>query len=282
VALNLDALGTEWDGGELAWTSSDAMLYALAVGAGTDPVLAMQDLPFVTENSLDTPQQVLPTFGAALVSTDMGPGLGSFDPAMLLHSEQSVEICAPLPVSGTARTTTRMAEVQDKGRDAVVTLEYTVADNATGKTLIRTRSGFFIRGEGGFGGDRGTSEPWQPPQRAPDAVVTYHTTSQQALLFRLTGDRNPLHSDPKFAARAGFPRPILHGMCTYGFTGRALLHAAANSDPAAFVSMRARFASPVMPGESLSVLVWNETDGTLFQAKVDDRIVLDRGILRTH
>ena len=137
----------------------------------------------------------------------------------------------------------------------------------------------FIRGEGGWGGDRGPSGPRNvAPERAPDHQVTYQTREDQALLYRLNGDRNPLHSDPKFAAKGGFPKPILHGLCTYGFTGRALLHELCGSEPSRFGSMEARFASPVMPGEALTVKMWDDGDGAVFQTcATDDRVVMDGG-----
>ena len=141
----------------------------------------------------------------------------------------------------------------------------------------------FIRGEGGFGGERGPREDWAPPSQPPAHRITYATRPEQALLYRLSGDRNPLHSDPRFAARAGFPRPILHGLCTYGVTGRALLHTLAKSDPARFRSMSGRFTAPVYPGESLTILIWPGHDGdtALFQTVKDDgTIAIDRGRAR--
>ena len=150
--------------------------------------------------------------------------------------------------------------MHDKGSGALVTTENVAVDAATGEPLVTSRSGVFIRGEGGFGGRAGGSAPWAGPDREPDLTVTYQTRPEQALLYRLSGDRNPLHADPKFAARGGFPRPILHGLCTYGVTGRALLHALCGSDPARFRSMSGRFTKPVFPGESLVVSIW--TGGT--------------------
>ena len=146
-------------------------------------------------------------------------------------------------------------------------------------SVVTTRSSTFIRGEGGFGGDRGTAAPWQLPDRAPDHKVVELTRPEQALLYRLSGDRNPLHADPKFAARGGFSRPILHGLCTYGFTGRVLLHELCGSDPARFKSMSGRFSAPVLPGESLVVSIWSSDDGSaMFQtAKEDGTVVIDRG-----
>jgi acyl dehydratase len=139
----------------------------------------------------------------------------------------------------------------------------------------------FSRGGGGWGGDRGPSGPQNvPPERAPDEEISYRTRSDQALLYRLNGDRNPLHSDPSFAAMGGFDRPILHGLCTYGFTGRALLHGLCGGDPARFRSMDGRFSSPVLPGEKLTVRMWRTGDGeAVFQTQGEDgRVVLDAGL----
>jgi acyl dehydratase len=171
--------------------------------------------------------------------------------------------------------------IYDKGSGALVTSENVAVDANTGEKLITAASGVFIRGEGGFGGDRGPGDGWQQPQRPPDHVVVQPTRPEQALLYRLSGDRNPLHADPKFAARGGFSRPILHGLCTYGFTGRALLHTLCACDPARFRSMSARFSRPVLPGDTLVVSIWLPPDGeytALFQTATEDgTVVIDRG-----
>ena len=201
---------------------------------------------------------------------------------MLVHAEQYVELHRPLPVAGTVRTSSRITGMYDKGSGALVESESVAVDPASGEPVITTRTGTFIRGEGGFGGERGSAEPWQLPDRAPDHKVVEQTRPEQALLYRLSGDRNPLHADPKFAARGGFSRPILHGLCTYGFTGRVLLHELCGSDPARFISMAGRFSAPVLPGDSLVVSIWTGDDGTAqFQtAKEDGTVVIDRGRAR--
>jgi acyl dehydratase len=171
--------------------------------------------------------------------------------------------------------------IYDKGSGALVATENVAVDAATGELLVTSRSGTFIRGEGGFGGDRGPSEPWERPDRPPDEQVVQQTRPEQALIYRLSGDRNPLHADPKFAARGGFSRPILHGLCTYGITGRALLHALCGSDPARFRSMSGRFSRPVLPGDPLVVSIWRPGDGgdtALFQTATEEgAVVIDRG-----
>jgi acyl dehydratase len=197
---------------------------------------------------------------------------------MLVHAEQAFELHEPLPVAGTVRTVSSVTGIYDKGSGALVAMEATAVDPETGEAVITSRSSAFIRGEGGFGGDRGPRDEWAAPDRKPDHQVTYVTRPEQALVYRLSGDRNPLHSDPAFAARAGFDRPILHGLCTYGVTGRALLHALAGSDPARFTSMAGRFSSPVMPGESLTVSLWADGGTALFRTtKEDGTVVIDRG-----
>lgn len=243
------------------------MLYALGVGAGTS------ELEFTTEKE----QRVLPTF-AVLAAQAPGRRIGDFDPAMLVHAEQGFELHRELPAAGGVRTTSRVTGIYDKGSGALVTSEARAVDLATGELVIASRSSVFIRGEGGFGGERGPRDEWAQPDRAPDHKVTYSTLPEQALIYRLSGDYNPLHSDPAFAARAGFDRPILHGLCTYGVTGRALLHTVAGSDPGRFKAMSGRFSSPVFPGESLTVSIWVDGADVLFRtAKDDGTVVIDRG-----
>jgi acyl dehydratase len=221
-----------------------------------------------------------------LVSRASGAGrsLGDFDRARLVHAEQAFELHRPLPVAGTVRTTSTVTGIYDKGSGALVVTEAVAVDAETGDPLVTSTGSAFIRGEGGFGGERGPrdgGERWELPLRDPDLRVEEATRPEQALLYRLTGDRNPLHTDPKFAARGGFARPILHGMCTYGVTGRALLHALCDSDPARFGSMSGRFTSPVLPGETLVVSVWREDGGARFQtAKQDGTVVIDHGRMR--
>jgi acyl dehydratase len=159
-------------------------------------------------------------------------------------------------------------------------MESSAVDAADDQPLFTNSMSAFIRGEGGWGGDRGPSGPKNvPPDRTPDESVTYQTRPDQALLYRLSGDRNPLHSDPKFAEMGGFPKPILHGLCTYGFTGRALLHTLCGGDPAKFTSMDGRFSSPVFPGEALTVNMWIDGDSAVFQTTGDDgRVVIDAGL----
>ncbi len=260
-----------------SWDSKDALLYAVGVGAGLGDPLA--ELEFTTENSQGIEQQVLPTYGVLIAQARAARGLGDFNHAMLVHAEQYVELHQPLPVTGTVRTVSTVTGIYDKGSGALVASENRAVDAASGEPLVTTRSGVFIRGEGGFGGERGSDPPWERPERAPDHTVVLETRPEQALVYRLSGDRNPLHADPKFAARGGFDRPILHGLCTYGFTGRALLHALCGSDPARFGSMYGRFSKPVWPGDTLTVSIWAGGNGAaLFQTtRPGGVVVIDRG-----
>jgi acyl dehydratase len=277
MPINPEAVGAESEPAERSWTSKDCLLYALGVGAGVD------ELQFTTENTADVTQQVLPTMPVVLGSGGGGAfaKIGSFNPAMLVHGEQAVELRGLIPVQGTVRTTMRITGIYDKGKGAVVASESTSVDPGTGEPRWITRSSAFIRGEGGWGGDRGPSGARNvAPDRKPDHEVTYRTLREQALLYRLSGDRNPLHSDPAFARMGGFDRPILHGLCTYGFTGRALLHALCDSDPARFRSMEGRFSSPVWPGDELSVRMWVDGGEAVFQTSRDDgTVVIDNGRL---
>jgi acyl dehydratase len=280
MSLNLSLIGKEFSSTEeRSWTTKDTLLYALGVGAGSeDPT---SELAFTTENSHDTPQQVLPTF-AAVLPADRGIGLremGDFSLRQILHAEQGIRLYGPLPPAGSVRSTSRIANMYDKGANALIVMEAEYVDAKSGQPLAATTTGIMVRGEGGFGGERGPQSQWTQPERAADYSVTYQTSLNQALLYRLSGDRNPLHSDPWFAKMAGFPRPILHGLCTYGFTGRALLHLCCDGDPARFGSMHVRFSRPVFPGQNLQINAWEDGDRVLFQTRSDTGdIVIDHGV----
>jgi len=277
MPINPEAVGAKGEPKQTSWTSKDAILYALGVGAGVD------ELPFTTENTGGVPQRVLPTTAVVLGGGAFGvmAQIGTFNPAMLVHGEQAIELFAEIPVEGSVTTTGEIVAIYDKGKGAVVVLKGTSVDDTTGEPLFTSTMSAFIRGEGGFGGDRGPSGPQNEPpsDRDPDHTITYNTSVDQALLYRLSGDRNPLHSDPAFAAMGGFDRPILHGLCTYGFTGRALLHTVCDGDPARFTSMAGRFSSPVFPGETLTIRVWlaGSTAAVFQTTGSDGRVVLDAG-----
>jgi acyl dehydratase len=279
MPINPDAVGSKSDPIRRKWDSKDCLIYALGVGAGAaDP---LDELQFTTENTSDKPQRALPTI--AVVLGPLGAGManiGTFNPAMLVHGEQAITLHREIPVAGELEAVGEITGIYDKGKGAVVVTESKVTLADSGEPLFDTRMSAFIRGEGGWGGDRGPSgTPNQAPEREPDQSVTVQTRTDQALIYRLSGDRNPLHSDPAFAAMGGFDRPILHGLCTYGFTGRALLHAVCDGDPSRFKGQEARFASPVMPGEALTVKIWNDGDGTAIYQTCggDGRVVIDAG-----
>ena len=275
MALNPDAVGTSGEPVEMHWTTRDTMLYALGVGAGID------ELEFTTENTAGRPLRTLPTFPVVIGSGAGGrPDFGSYELARLLHGTQKVTIHRELPPEGSAIRTTRVAAIWDKQKAAVVELESTAVD-ADGAPWYTVSSGLFIKGEGGWGGDRGPAGPVSAlPDRTPDHVVEDDVAEHQALIYRLSGDHNPLHSDPTFASSAGFDRPILHGLCTFGYTGRALLHSVAGSDPAKVRSIEGRFASPTYPGERLTVSIWRLDERSVaFTTSVGDRVVFDRGMM---
>ena len=278
MPLNPEAVGAVGEPGEATWTSKDALLYAVSVGAGTE------ELQYTTENTKDVAQKVLPTFPVVVTAGGVGAitKIGTFNPAMLVHGQQAVTLHRPIPVAGTAILTGRIVAMYDKGKAAVVVTATDAVDKADGTALWTSTNSLFIRGEGGWGGDRGPSGPQNvPPDRAADFEVTYQTTKDQALVYRLNGDRNPLHSDPSFAKMGGFDQPILHGLCTYGFTGRALLHSLCGGDSNKFRHIEGRFASPVLPGEALTVRIWKTSAGeAVFTTAVGDRVVLDQGLVR--
>ena len=277
MPINPDAVGEKSEPTRQSWTSKDALLYAVGVGAGHEP---LEELEFTTENSADVTQKVLPTMAVVL---GFGGGafgkIGDFNPAMLVHGEQSIELHREIPVQGEVETVGEITGIYDKGKGAVVVTESRSTLVSDGEPLFTKTMSAFIRGEGGWGGDRGPSNTWERPDRDPDDAVTFSTRPEQALIYRLSGDRNPLHADPQFAAMGGFDRPILHGLCTYGFTGRALLRSLCDGDPSRFRSMYGRFSSPVFPGEDLTIDVWRTDDGAaLFQTRGGDgRVVLDAG-----
>lgn len=261
MPINLEvALGAELEPVDFSWTSSDVQLYHLALGAGADP-MDSRELRYLTDG---TPQ-VLPTFSSVAASFHMtDPPTVSFpgvdiELSRVLHASEAVTVPAPLPASGSGRAITRITEIWDKGKAAVLLNETTVND-PDGKLLWSTKRSIFARGEGGFGGERGPSTSVQTPDRSPDVEIDIPVLPQQALLYRMCGDRNPLHSDPGFAAAAGFPRPILHGLCTYGMTCKALADAVLDGDTSRVGSYGARFAGVVFPGETIRARIWRDGD----------------------
>jgi len=260
---NLDIVGKESAPYERSWDSKDALIYAVGVGAGAVDPLSGDELPYTTENSMNVEQRVLPTFGVMIGGAAVDyRAIGEINMANLVHGEQSVHLHKPIPVQGKVRNVGKVTGIYDKGSGMVIASESTSVLVETGEVLLTNTTSSFIRGAGGWGGDRGPSGAKNvPPEREPDHVITYQTRIDQALTYRLSGDRNPLHSDPEFAKLAGFPKPILHGLCTFGFTGRALLHALAEGDDRRLTGVEARFARPVFPGDALTVRVWRTGGG---------------------
>jgi acyl dehydratase len=253
------AIGARSTPKQVEWTSRDCMLYALGVGMGVD------DLAFTTDNTKGIEQRMVPTMPVTL-GVDFGVlrEAGPFDWSTVLHAEQRVELLATIPVKGRAEAVTEITEMWDKGKAALILAE-TTGTSLDGEPLWRSSAGLFIRGAGGWGGERGPASAAVATARHGDLdsvkTVTYHTSRDQALIYRLSGDHNPLHSDPSFAARAGLDLPILHGLCTFGFAARAALDVAGAA--AVLTSMSARFAGPVWPGDTLNVDLHQPDDATV-------------------
>ena len=266
------AVGASLPDRSFSWTSSDVLLYHLALGAGSAP--GDQTDPAALRWTLDDENlQVLPSFGVVAPTfheTDP-PGLDlpgcDINLAQVLHGSQEVEVHGPLPTHAEATVRTRISDVWDKGKAAVIVQEGT-AEAADGTPLFTTRSSIFVRGEGGWGGDRGPSTGVELPDRSPDTDTSFTTTPNQALLYRLCGDRNPLHADPAVAQAAGFPAPILHGLCSYGIVLRTVVDHALGGDAAAVRGFRGRFAGVVFPGETIRVRTWDEGERVLVSATI--------------
>ncbi|NEU99556.1 MaoC/PaaZ C-terminal domain-containing protein [Bradyrhizobium uaiense] len=267
--LNLKAEAAHY-----SWSDRDVMLYALGIGMGSDP-LNEKELQFVNEAFATARSlKVIPTFASVCVWR-AGPGEIDLNRVMLLDGERDITFHKPIPVAARVTADARVRGVYDKGKNkgAVIQNEVVVKDDE-GDKIVTIVSSTFARGDGGFGGpSKGMPEPHQVPRRAPDRSIDISTRSDQALLYRLSGDRNPLHSDLEFARRAGFPKPILHGMCTYGLTCRAVLQTYADYDPSAFHRHRARFSAPVFPGETITIDLWKNGSSISFEARVRERQV---------
>jgi acyl dehydratase len=254
---------------ETSWTERDTMLYALGLGAGEDP-LDPAELRFVTEFDL----QALPTMPTVLATAASPASLSGMNRNLAVHADQSIRLLRPMPTSGAFRADGRMLSVHDKGegRGAVLITETTLTDVASREVIAILHAGSFARGDGGFGGPTDpTPAPHPIPNRAPDVTLRYQTRPDQALLYRLSGDYNPIHADPELAKKVGFERPILHGLCTYGITGRAVLKAFADQDPARLVAHQVRFSAPVLPGDALQIDLWRDGDIVSFEASVPAR-----------
>jgi 3-hydroxyacyl-CoA dehydrogenase/3a,7a,12a-trihydroxy-5b-cholest-24-enoyl-CoA hydratase len=271
------ALGYQFPETTSSYDERDLALYALGVGAAENP-LDTKELQYVYElhgegfRPLPT-YGVIPALNSVLKMVAEGkqaPGL-NYGLDRVLHGEQYTEVLRPLPPKATLRHKSRIKDIFDKGKNALVLTEVTSYDAQTGEPLVRNEITTFVRGAGGWGGERGPSTDIVPPERAPDAVITEKTHESQALLYRLSGDWNPLHADPEFARNFGFPRPILHGLCTFGYVGRHVIKAFAGGDPRLFKSIRVRFSDTVMPGETLRTEMWKEGERVIIRCKVVER-----------
>jgi acyl dehydratase len=288
MAINPNAVGAVGESVERSWDYRDSLLYSVGIGAGAEDPFA-SELEFTTNNSKNIEQKTFPTQGVVI---GFGAGgaigkAGELDWGRLLHGSQGITLHAPIPVGGPVEIVDRISGIWDKGegRNAIIDTEATATLKQTGETLFELRGSLVIRGSGGFGGVEGDTAPSvHAPDDAPDIEISYQTREDQALTYRLSGDYNPLHSDPWFATDlAGFPRPILHGLCSYGFTGRALLHGLCDGDPTKFRSMDSRFSSPVFPGEKLTVQMWRDGHQAIYrtvaqQGMAEERIVIDNGL----
>jgi acyl dehydratase len=281
------AIGAELEPIEFSWTASDVLLYHLGIGAGSHPG-DQTDLQALRYTLDDEHLQVLPSFGVVVPTFHLAdpppldlPGC-DINLAQVVHGAQSVTLSGPLPTSGSATLRRRITDVWDKGSAAVIWQEG-VATSASGEELWRVTSSIFVKGEGGWGGSRGASSAVDLPDRIPDAEIAYAVTPQQALLYRLCGDRNPLHADPAFAKAAGFPAPILHGLCTWGIVLRELTDALLGGDASRVGGFSARFAGVVFPGETLRIRAWVDGDRIVATATVgeQDRPALADVVLTT-
>ena len=269
---------------EHTYTEKDTILYALGLGCGADPDAApnaLGDLRFVYERGL----LALPTMAVVLAYPGnwLESGESTADYTKVLHGEQSLTLHRPVPPAGTVVGRTRIVDLLDKGRDkgAVLYTERAILDKATGAPIATMASTTMLRGDGGWGGKPG---PQPAPHRllegAPELALDLETHANSALIYRLSGDRNPLHADPKAAAAGGFKSPILHGLCTFGVVGRALVEACCGGDPARLKSMQVRFSAPVFPGETIRTEMWPDGGRVSFRARVVGRdvVVLNNGL----
>jgi acyl dehydratase len=273
MALKLDVVGQKSAPIRYSYGWKDTALYALGVGA------KQGELDFLFE--MNGPK-VLPTFGviAAFPAMTVAASAVGANHGMIVHGEQKISLHRPIPPTGAFTTLAEITGIYDKGKGAVIAVETRTFDEKS-EPIFDNGFTIFVRGAGGFGGERGPETvKVDPPDRAPDFTMSERTSPEQAALYRLSGDLNPLHISPQFAQMAGFDRPILHGLCTYGFAGRAFLLHACGGNPLRFKSFAARFAGVVFPGDTLTTEGWQLTPGTwtLRTRTQDDRIVLANAV----
>ena len=265
-----EALAARLPSAESSYEADDVILYHLGIGAGV-PQTDANELEYTYEKNL----KVLPSFGVIPVFGAMGaalfnaPGI-KFNPALMLHGEQDLELHRTLPTSARLVSEPRIAGVYDKGKAALVVVEVKTSEQG-GAPLFTNRFSLFLRGEGGFGGDSGPRAGNEAPTRAPDLVVESKTLPQQALLYRLSGDKNPLHADPSFAKMGGFDTPILHGLCSFGIVCKAAVDHALKGDVTKVARYQARFAGVFFPGETMLTSIWREGSRLVVASKSKER-----------
>jgi acyl dehydratase len=276
MALKTDIIGKPSDPLSFTYTWKDVVLYALGVGAGPN------ELDYVYEGRGPS---VLPTFAVVPAFSSMLDTIARVEIPLpkVLHGEQNIVLHRPIPPSGTFRTRSTVTGIYDKGKGALCVVQCNTVDEHDAP-LFDNQFSIFVRGEGGFGGDRGP-EPEKaevPEGKAPDFEVTETIPVNQALIYRLSGDLNPLHADPAFSQKAGFPVPILHGLCTYGYAGRAIVHKACGGDATKLRRFGARFAGVVVPGETITTRGWHLSDGNWVVGVVngEGKPVITNGLVR--
>jgi acyl dehydratase len=279
MPINYDELmQAKSTGVEASYSDRETMLYALGVGFMRDPMNA-DELPFVYENNLRTIPTMATVIGWGRSSTLARSGINYM---MVVHGEQRLAMHKPLPISADTLSDERILGVFDKGegKGAVIVSERVITEKASGDKLCTLVSTIFARGDGGFGGPKdGAPEPHVLPTRAPDVVHACDTRADQAFIYALSGDRNPLHRDPNFAKMAGFPRPILHGLCTYGTACRAVISTVCGFDPTKITGFDVRFSAPVFPGETIVTEMWVDGNIVSFRCKLKERevVVINNG-----
>ena len=262
MPINLQAaLGAQLETRDTSWTVDDVILYHLGIGAGANDPTKTAALEYAYEKNL----KVLPSFAVIPAGQSVGGVFSAsgidIDYSLILHVEQEIRLHRPIPLSAEAETVGRVAEVWDKRRAAFIVTE-SITREKNGDELFVNRVSLLARGEGGFGGEGGPRSTTRTPNRHPDLVIESKTTAQQALLYRLSGDKNPLHADPEVARKAGFERPILHGLCSFGVVLRAVVDETLGGDVEAVSAYRARFSGVVYPGETIVTSLWRE-DGLI-------------------
>lgn len=263
------ALAAEFPSQRAEWGPDDIILYHLGLGAGFEKPTDEKELEYTYEQKL----KVLPSYGVIPVFSALS-GLGEIPGVeinfmMVLHGEQDLVIHRPIPVSGAVETKRRVAGIWDKGKAALIVMETVSSD--TGGPLFTNRFGIYARGEGGFGGESGPPAANKAPDRAPDVTAESKTMPNQALIYRLSGDKNPLHADPQFAQMGGFDKPILHGLSTFGVVCKAVVDSVLDGDVTKVARYQVRFAGVVFPGETIVTSVWRDGGRLLVAAKTKER-----------